>query len=39
LWIRVGCIADPDLAFYLSVDPGSQTNADPWIRIRILVIL
>jgi hypothetical protein len=41
LWIRVGCIADPDLDVYFSGDPdlGSQTIADPWIRVQILVIL
>ncbi len=27
--IRIGFNADPDPAFYLEVDPGSQTNADP----------
>jgi len=28
------------LAFFLNMDPdpGSQTNRDPWIRIRILVV-
>jgi hypothetical protein len=37
LWIRIGFNADPDQAFYLSVDPypERQTNA----RIWILVIL
>jgi hypothetical protein len=31
MWIRIGFNADPDLAFYLNLDPnlGSQTNADP----------
>jgi hypothetical protein len=31
LWIRIGCSADWDPAFYLSADPDpeSQTNADP----------
>ncbi len=34
LWIRIGCNADPDPAFYLNAnpdtdpDPGSQTNPD-----------
>jgi hypothetical protein len=31
MWIRIGFIADPDLAFCLEADPDpeSPTNADP----------
>ncbi len=33
LWIRIGFNADPDPAYYLTADPGpeSQTNADPYL--------
>ncbi len=29
LWIRIGFNADPDPAFYLNVDLGSQNSAEP----------